>query len=126
MPQPELPFTSRPAPGRQSVPAGAWWGPVWRGLVADPGASHYLRMRSAVWLFLYFVVHADRRTGALHRRAATVAREMGVSERTVRHWLAVLRRHGYVTTRSTGRALRISVAKWRPLGKGRPPAGPGL
>jgi DNA-binding transcriptional ArsR family regulator len=44
---------------------------------------------------------------------------MGVSERTVRHWLANLRRHGYVTTRPTGRATQIRLAKWQPFGKAR-------
>ncbi|MDQ3802267.1 MAG: helix-turn-helix domain-containing protein [Acidobacteriota bacterium] len=98
----------------------AWWGPVWRGLVADREARHYRRMRCAFWLFAYLIIHADRQTGSLTRRYRTIAADMGIPERTVRRWLFVLRRHGYVIARQTGRSLVIHISKWRALsGTGR-------
>jgi len=92
-----------------------WWGPVWRGLTVEPTAKHYKAMGKSLWLFVYFIIHADRKTGTLFRRIQTIAGEMGVSRRTVCTWLSVLRRHQYITTKSTGRALMIAITKWRPL-----------
>ena len=45
-----------------------WWAPIYRGLVCDPGATHYRKMRSALWLYLFLVLHANRRTGLLMRK----------------------------------------------------------
>lgn len=93
----------------------SWWGSVWRGLVVDSRARHYRAMRGAVWLFLYFVIHADRRTGTLIRRCRTVAAETGIPLPTVRKWLARLRRQGYITTQRTGRSVVIHLRKWKPI-----------
>lgn len=92
-----------------------WWSPLWRGLVADPKARHYQRLRSSIYLLLFCILHADRRTGTLYRKLPTIALEMGMNVHTIRRWLATLRKHGYVTTKSTGRALRINVQKWKPI-----------
>jgi hypothetical protein len=94
-----------------------WWGPVWRGLTVEPTAKHYRAMRASVWLYLYFIIHADRKTGMLFRRIQTIADEMGVSRRTICSWLSILRRHQYITTKSTGRALKIAIEKWKPVVK---------
>jgi hypothetical protein len=56
----------------------SWWAPVWRGLIVEPSGKHYRAMHTAVWLYLYFIVHADRGTGTLFRRINTIAHEMGV------------------------------------------------
>lgn len=96
-----------------------WWAPVWRGLPVESTGKHYRAMRASVWLYLYFIVHADRKSGVLFRRIQTISQEMGVSRRTVCLWLSVLRRHGYITTKSTGRSLQIAVTKWKPLSTGR-------
>ena len=92
-----------------------WWGSVWRGLVVDPGAQHYQKLGKAIWLYLYLLIHADRRTGRLMRRYETIATEMGIPARTVRQWMATLHQYGYLTRRSTGRALVIHITKWKPI-----------
>ena len=94
-----------------------WWAPIWRGLVADGTAKHYRSMRAAIWLFLYFVIHANRRTGELARRYDTIARETGFNKRTVRQWLSILRKAGYVKVERSGSSLAISIQiqKWKPL-----------
>ncbi|HZS09343.1 MAG TPA: hypothetical protein VFD58_31200 [Blastocatellia bacterium] len=94
-----------------------WWGPVWRGLPVEPTGRHYQAMRSSIWLYLYLIVHADRKTGRLYRLMPTIARDMGIRPRTVRYWLSVLRRHGYVTTIKSGRVVQFRIEKWRPMGE---------
>jgi hypothetical protein len=90
---------------------------MWRGLFVDPAGKHYRAMGRSLWLYGYLIVHADRMTGTLSRRVSTVARDMQVSERTVQTWLSLLRRHRYIRTKTTGRALIIGIEKWRPVMK---------
>ncbi|MCK4351820.1 helix-turn-helix domain-containing protein [candidate division WOR-3 bacterium] len=94
-----------------------WWGPVWRGLTSDPHSKHYLKLKNAIWLLLYFITDADRKTGYLIRKCQTISQDMGVSKNTIYSWLARLRKHDYIETQSTGRALLIKIAKWRPIKK---------
>lgn len=95
----------------------SWWAAVWRGLVADPEAKHYRSIRSALWLYIYLIVHANRKTGELNRRYETIARETGINKRTIRHWLAMLRREGYVKVDRLGRApaITIRIQRWKPI-----------
>ena len=72
-------------------------------------------MGKALWLYGYFIVHANRRNGTLYRTVSTIARDMQVSRRTIQSWLILLRRYGYIKTMPTGRALVISIEKWRPI-----------
>lgn len=92
-----------------------WWGPIWRGLAVEPNGKHYRAMRTSLWLYIYLVIHADRRNGTLIRLLPTIARDMGVKPRTIRQWLSVLKTHGYITTEQTGRALKLAITKWKPL-----------
>src|SRR5262245_31332692 len=87
----------------------SWWAPLWRGLVTDSTAKHYRSMKSAIWLFLYCVMHADRKTGRLVRRYDTMVKETGLAKRTIRHWLAILKRHGYVAVQQAGGSVAIVI-----------------
>lgn len=51
----------------------------------------------------------------LYRRLPTIAFDMGVKVRTIRYWLSVLRCGGYVRTTLTGRAVLITIEKWKPI-----------
>jgi hypothetical protein len=93
----------------------SWWAPVWRGLVVEPSGKHYRAMHSAVWLFLYLIIHADRRTGTLFRRINTIAQEMGVKPTTIRRWLTLLDRKGYIARSRTGRSVQIAIERWKRL-----------
>jgi len=95
--------------------AKTWWGPVWRGLVVDPAGKHYRQMGTAFWLFVYLVIHADRRDGHLHRKYETIAGDMGISVRSVRRWLERLAKYKYVSLRQTGRSQVIHICKWKTL-----------
>ena len=81
------------------------------------GAKHYKVMGSAIWLFSYLLLHADRKTGRLIRKLDTISKERGINKRTIRYWMSKLRQHGYITTNHTGRSLEIFIQKWKPLEK---------
>jgi len=95
------------------------WAPIWAGLVVDQESKHYRRMRNALWLFLYLVINANRKSGFLLRKVKTISSDMGIKRDTVLRWLSVLRKEGYISTRSTGRCLLIQVKKWKILSTGR-------
>ena len=90
-----------------------WWGAIWRGIVVDEKGKHYRHMGSAVWLFIYLLIHADRKAGSVRRKYTTIAHDMNVSEGTIRNWMRRLRRHQYVTAVSTGRGLLIHIRRWK-------------
>ena len=92
-----------------------WWAPVWKGLVADESGKHLHRMRQSVWLFLYLVAYADRRSGALNHRIATIAKKTGASERSVRRWMNNLKKNGYISIAHTGRGHSIRILRWKTL-----------
>ena len=92
-----------------------WWAPVWRGLVVDPEGRHCRAMKNALWLFLYFLLNADRKKGFLLRKIKTITTDMGIKRDTILRWLKILRREGYISTRNTGRYLLIQIEKWKPL-----------
>jgi len=90
-----------------------WWAPIWTGLVMDPEAKHYRRMKNAIWLFLYLVLNANRETGLLLRKVKTISSDMNVHRNTVFRWLNILRKQRYITTENTGRCLHIQIKKWK-------------
>jgi len=106
-------------PQKQENNQKSWWAAVWRGLVADPEAKHYRSIRSALWLYIYLIVHANRKTGELNRRYETIARETGISKRTIRYWLSILRKQGYVKVDqpSHAPAITIHIQRWKPITK---------
>lgn len=103
-----------------SVPATAtpprqkrWWRAVWRGLVVDAEAKHYRAMGSALWLFIYLVIHANPKSGTVNRKYQTIAGEMGISPRTIRSWLTRLMQQSYVSVTQTGRSQVIHISRWK-------------
>jgi hypothetical protein len=94
-----------------------WWTPVWSGLLVEPTAKHYKAMGRAVWLFLYFLTYANRMTGKLFRRRSTIARDLGLSLRTINRWIHILKQSGYIETHQAERSLMISITKWKPIKK---------
>lgn len=96
-----------------------WWAPIWKGLVMDPGSSHYRKMKSAIWLYLYLILSADRKNGFLKRKVKTICLDMGVNRDAVMRWLKVLKEGDYITTLNTGRHLTIHIKKWKSSGVGK-------
>lgn len=91
----------------------SWWTPLWRGLVADKERKHWLKMGNAIWLFLYLLFYTDRRTGKVSRKIVTISDDTGLPVRTIKLYLARLRRGGYIITKTTGRAQIIEIQKWK-------------
>jgi len=81
----------------------------------DRQAKHYRWMKNAIWLFLYLVLNANRKSGFLVRKIKTISSDMGVNRDTVLRWLNVLRKKGYIATQNTGRSLHIQIKKWKAL-----------
>ncbi len=92
-----------------------WWVPVWKGLVIDPESKHQKRMKNALWLFLYLLLNADRKTGVLQRKLKTISSDTGIKERTIRVWLRLLKNQGYIETKNKGHCLFIRIKKWKSL-----------
>lgn len=92
-----------------------WWTPVWSGLLMEESGKHQKTIRQAIWLYLFLLTAANRRTGILYRKLSTITDETGFHRRSVERWLRTLRDNGYVETHSTGRALQISITKWKPI-----------
>ncbi len=100
----------------------SWWIHLWSGLVRDPTAKHYKAMGSAVWLYLFLLISANRSNGIVWRKEETICLQTGFSERTVARWLQELRDKGYILSINNGRSLRILITKWRPItGRRSPP-----
>lgn len=95
----------------------SWWTPLWSGLLIEPSAKHYKAMGRSVWMYLYLLTYANRSSGNLYRRTATIAGDLGLSLRTVSRWLSILKQNGYIEIRHTGRSLAISITKWKPIKK---------
>lgn len=98
-------------------PSKNWWGHIWKGLLSEQTAKHYKAMGKAIWLYLYLIVHANRKTGVLFRQTKTIATDMGIPIRTIQQWLTALRKGGYIITQFTGRSLIVTITKWRPITK---------
>lgn len=100
---------------KNSLPSTSWWAPIWRGLVVEGTAKHYRAMRSSIWLYFYLIVHANRATGTLFRRIDTIAHDMGVNPATIRRWMFQLASRGYISRTRTGRAVRITIERWKSI-----------
>jgi hypothetical protein len=89
-----------------------------RGVLFE--AQHYARMGAAVWLYGWLVLRQTHQTGEIGHvlGGAPIAyreieEETGFNRRTLESWMRVLRREGYIETRSLpgGIAIRILKAK---------------
>ena len=92
-----------------------WWAPIWTGLVMDREAKHYRAMGNALWLYLYFILNAERKRGFLVRKIKTIESDTGIKQRTIRLWIKILKDKGYIRTQSTGRSLFIQIKLWKSL-----------
>lgn len=95
--------------------AKTWWAPVWRGLVVDVDAKHYRRLKGAVWLLLFLILHADRQTGIVRWPPGTIARSMGLPRRTIQRWFRCLTEQGYVLKARGVKGAQITIFRWKPL-----------
>lgn len=84
-----------------------------RGLVADPDAKHYFRMKNAIWLYLYLALSVNPRTGKLLSKLDFISSQMGIAKETLQTWLGHLKRWGYVSVEKQGESLLFKLSRWR-------------
>jgi hypothetical protein len=89
------------------------FGPLYQGLVADHQAKHYLRIKQAVWLYIYLIAFVNAKTGKLVGHLSDIADDTGIREETLRSWLGHLRKWNYVTVEKQDNGLLIKVCKWK-------------
>ena len=92
----------------------SWWTPLRSGLILDP--KHRKGIGPAIWLLMYCLMYADRKTGKLNRKILTIASELKTTEKTIQRWMRILEHHGYIKTRRLWHGYQIEITKWRPLG----------
>lgn len=89
------------------------FGPLYKGLPADPAAKHIKRLGPAVWLLMYLIASAHVKTGKLVTTFSSIATQMGISEATVCSWLGHLRKWQYVSIQKEGQEVRFRIARWK-------------
>ncbi len=104
---------SRIDQNRLSRKPQSWWTPFWRGLVADSSSKHRRAMGPAIWIYLYLLTYANRKTGIVRRTQESMHHDTGYSIRAIQSHLQRLKRHGYIRTEHSGRYLTIYITKWK-------------
>lgn len=79
----------------------------------DQKGTHCKKMKNAIWLYLYLLLNADRKTGFLKRKTRTMSLDTGIKERTIRRWLGILRNQGYIEIKNNSHSLSIQIKKWK-------------
>ena len=71
-----------------------WYFAVYSGLIEAKHIKTFNPERiNALWLYFYLLKYANRENGTQFKKAKTIAREMGLSERTVRRNLLWLKKN---------------------------------
>jgi CRP-like cAMP-binding protein len=90
-----------------------WWTPIWRGLSADPGSKHRIAMGASLWLYLYLLTYANRKTGMVRRRMDQVQSDTGYPMRTIQRHLKRLEQKSYISLNRSKHYLHITIKKWK-------------
>ena len=70
-------------------------------------------MGSAVWIYLYLLTYANRKTGIVRRTQQAMVQDTGYPLRTIQFNLHKLNQRGYLTKKQEGRYLKIQIEKWK-------------
>jgi hypothetical protein len=90
-----------------------WWTPIWSGLANDINGKHRKAMGLSLWVYLYLLAYANRKTGIVHRKQKIIARETGLPLRTIQRHLKRLATQHYITLDTSERPLQIRIEKWK-------------
>ncbi len=82
-------------------------------LILNPGAGHYKKLGSSLWLFLYLLLKSDCKTGIVVRNYATISQEMGVKKKTIIKWMNKLKHGQYIQTHRESHAQVIHIKDWK-------------
>ncbi|REJ76314.1 MAG: helix-turn-helix domain-containing protein [Acidobacteria bacterium] len=95
----------------------SWWTPVYSGLVVSPEGKHRSQMGPAIWVYLYLITYAKRKTGIAHRNVGKISEETGMSARSIHRHLNRLETNGYIRFVERRPILKIQITKWKNFGK---------
>lgn len=93
--------------------APKWWTPIWNGLVADPESKHRKAMGSSVWMYLYLLTYANRKTGIARRRLSQIREDTGYPLRTIQRHLKRLAERRYISLSRSDRYLQAHIKNWK-------------
>lgn len=82
-------------------------------------SSLWEEMGNSVRLYLYLRSFANRESGILLRKYETIARELGISTKTAKRWMDILRKHGYIKTTRLSHGFKIEIIGFKPIVKNR-------
>ncbi|MCO6512283.1 MAG: hypothetical protein J5I65_15980 [Aridibacter famidurans] len=114
-PQSQKSLFETPRQSREKRPS--WWTPLWQGLVSDEKAKHRKRMGSSIWLFLYLLTFANRKTGVVRRSLQSIKVDTGSRLRTINRDLDRLAEKKYVTILEPKPLLKLRIEKWKEFKK---------
>lgn len=89
------------------------FGPIFQGLVGDPNAKHYHRIKQAIWFYLYLIAYSNLKTGKLIASLSDVSEQMGIQEDTISSWLGHLKKLNYVTSTKQDDKCLFRITKWK-------------
>jgi len=96
-----------------------------RRILEHPRAYHLRRMRAGLWLYLDLLARRPAGSETFEIEPATIGRDMGLPEGTIRSWLGHLRKAGYLeATRLNGKSrvtMKRTVDPEAPLDVTAPP-----
>ncbi len=90
-----------------------WWTPIWKGLSSDIDGKHRKAMGLSIWIYLYLLTYANRKTGIFSRKQKTIVKETGLPLRTIQRHLKRLAVQKYITLETSERPLQIRIEKWK-------------
>jgi len=84
-------------------------------LVKDPEGKHYQKMGMAKWLFDFLCADADRNTGEWAGTLSHISEHTGIPLWTVKRYMSVLRKAGYITAKRHANGMAVKIAKYKTL-----------
>lgn len=85
-----------------------------RRILEHPRAYHLRRMRAGLWLYLDLLARLPAGAATFEVEPATIGRDMGLPEGTIRSWLGHLRKAGYLDAERLNGKVRVTMKRSGP------------
>jgi hypothetical protein len=82
-----------------------------RRILEHPRACHLRRMRAGIWLYLDLLARQPTGAETFEVEPASIGRDMGLPEGTVRSWLGHLRKAGYLDAVRLNGTIRVTMKR---------------
>lgn len=91
----------------------SWWFPIWKGLIIDANAKHRKKMGTSIWFYLYLLFSTNRRNGTVSKKQKDIAKDLGLTVRTIQKQLLRLRKNNYITVEKQVKTPKITITKYK-------------